>query len=105
MQLTMEQLTAERVDLYSTEVVPNIMTYACAGHDTQQISLRLESQPNALALEIQYDGGPFDPRQVDEPQLAAILSFRHFSDELHYRRTDGRNHLTLIFQLPPLLPL
>ena len=31
--------------------------------------LATESQPNALALEIQDDGGPFDPRQADEPQF------------------------------------
>jgi serine/threonine-protein kinase RsbW len=108
--------TAERVDLCSTEVVTNIVTHAYAGHDTHEISLRLDSQPNGLTLEIQDDGRPFDPRQAEEPQLADSLEdaktsgwgipiVRHFSDELHYRRAHGRNNLTLIFQLPPLLPL
>jgi anti-sigma regulatory factor (Ser/Thr protein kinase) len=108
--------TVERVDLCSSEVVINIMTHAYAGHGIHQISLRLDSQPDGLALEIQDDGCPFDPRQAVDPPQATTLEdaktsgwgipiFRHFSDELHYRRADGRNHLTLIFQSPPLLQL
>jgi anti-sigma regulatory factor (Ser/Thr protein kinase) len=108
--------TAERVDLCSTEAVTNIMMYACAGLSSHKISLRLDSQPDSLALEIQDDGSPFDPRRADPPKPPASLEdvpssgwgiqiFRHFSDELRYRRADGRNHLTLIFQTrPPLQP-
>jgi len=106
--------TAERIDLCSIEVVTNIMTHAYTGRGTHQISLRLDSQHDQLVLEIQDDGGPFDPRKADEPQPPACLEdaktsgwgiqiFRHFSDELRYHRADGRNQLTLIFQLSPLL--
>jgi anti-sigma regulatory factor (Ser/Thr protein kinase) len=103
--------TAELVDLCSAEVVTNIMMHAYTGCGTHQISLRLDSHPDVLALEIQDDGRPFDPRQVAEPHPATSLEdakingrgiqiFRHFSDELRYRRADGRNYLTLIFQVP-----
>ena len=71
---------------------------------------------NGLALEIEDEGCPFDPRLAEQPQQAASLEdaktsgwgiqiVRHFSDELHYRCAHGRHYLTLIFQLPPLLPL
>jgi len=108
--------TAERVDLCSTEAVTNIMMHACSGSVSHSILLRLDSQPDGLALEIQDDGSPFDPRRVDPPKPPTSLDdapssgwgipiFRHFSDEMRYRRTDGRNHLTLIFQArPPLQP-
>ena len=108
--------TAGLVDLCSTEAVTNIMMHACSGHADHRILLRLDSQPDSLALEIQDDGAPFDPRQVDPPKPPTSLEdtkssgwgiqiFRHFSDELRYRRVDGRNHLTLIFQVrPPLQP-
>jgi anti-sigma regulatory factor (Ser/Thr protein kinase) len=103
--------TAERVDLCSSEVVTNIMTHACTGVGDHKISLRLDAQPEGLALEIQDDGRPFDLRQIDPPKPPAGLEdakasgwgipiIRHFSDELRYRRVDGRNQLTLIFQVP-----
>ena len=105
--------TAERVDLCSTEVITNIMTHANAGNGAHEIVLRLDPQPDCLSLEIQDDGSPFDPREAEAPKTAASLEelpiggrgiqiFRHFSDGLRYRRADGRNHLTLIFQTPPI---
>jgi anti-sigma regulatory factor (Ser/Thr protein kinase) len=108
--------TAGLVDLCSTEAVTNIITHACSGPGDHRIFLRLDSQPDGLALEIQDDGTPFDPRQADPPKSPTSLEdakssgwgvqiFRHFSDELRYRRVDGRNHLTLIFQVrPPVQP-
>jgi serine/threonine-protein kinase RsbW len=108
--------TAGLVDLCSTEAVTNIMMHACNGHADHRILLRLDSQPDGLALEIQDDGAPFDPRQADPPKLPTSLEdtkssgwgiqiFRHFSDELRYYRANGRNHLTLIFQVrPPVQP-
>jgi anti-sigma regulatory factor (Ser/Thr protein kinase) len=105
--------TAEIVDLCSTEVVTNIMTHAFVGQEAHEISLRLHSQPDRLALEIQDDGSPFDPLQAEEPPPATSIDeartsgwgipiFRHFSDEMRYQRADGRNQLTLFFQIPPL---
>lgn len=108
--------TAGLVDLCSTEAVTNIMMHACSGPGDHRIFLRLDSQPDGLALEIEDDGAPFDPRRADPPKPPTSLEdtkssgwgiqiFRHFSDELRYRRVDGRNHLTLIFQVrPPVQP-
>jgi len=108
--------TAGLVDLCSTEAVTNIMMHARSGPGDHRIFLRLDSQPDGLALEIQDDGTPFDPRQADPPKPPSSLEdakssgwgvqiLHHFSDELRYRRVDGRNHLTLIFQLrPPVQP-
>jgi anti-sigma regulatory factor (Ser/Thr protein kinase) len=63
--------TIERLDLCSTEVVTNIISYGYDDCATHQISLRLDRRGAGLALEIGDDGNAFDPHQADEPRPAA----------------------------------
>jgi serine/threonine-protein kinase RsbW len=104
---------AERLDLCSTEVITNIMAHGYTDRSIHQITVSLDWQGDCLALEVQDDGRPFDPRQAEEPPPAASLEevaiggwglqiVRRFSDEWRYHRANGRNHLTLIFR--PALP-
>jgi serine/threonine-protein kinase RsbW len=99
---------ALKLDLCSTEVVTNIMNYAC-GDGAQLILLRLGWQGEDVALEVEDEGSKFDPRQVPEPARATsvrdariggwgIPIVRNFSDGLRYRHEDGRNCLTLLFR-------
>jgi serine/threonine-protein kinase RsbW len=99
---------ASRIDLCSCEVVTNIMTHA-AGPAETHITLHLDRQGADVALDVQDEGGRFDPRQVPQPVPATSLQdarvggwgipiLRRFSDELHYRHEDGRNCLTLLFR-------
>lgn len=101
---------AERLDLCSTEVVTNIVMHGFTEPGAHQIVLRLDRRDEHLALEIQDDGAPFDPRLAADPQPAAGLAdaaiggwgiqiVRHFSDGWHYCRSEGRNHLTLLFRV------
>jgi serine/threonine-protein kinase RsbW len=97
------------LDLCSTEVVTNIMNYACGSDGAQHICLRLGWQGDEVALEVEDEGRAFDPRAVPEPAPAASLQeariggwgipiLRRFSDGLRYRHEDGRNCLTLLFR-------
>lgn len=98
----------QNLDLCSTEVVTNIMSYAC-GNGTQRIVLRLGWQGEDVALEVEDEGSKFDLRQVPEPVPATsvldariggwgIPIVRRFSDGLLYRHEGGRNCLTLLFR-------
>lgn len=98
----------QNLDLCSTEVVTNIMSYAC-GNGTQRIVLRLSWQGEDVALEVEDEGSKFDLRQVPEPVPATsvldariggwgIPIVRRFSDGLLYRHEGGRNCLTLLFR-------
>jgi serine/threonine-protein kinase RsbW len=99
---------AQKLDLCSTEVVTNIMNYACS-EGAQHIHLHLGWQGEDVALEVEDEGSQFDPRQVPEPARATdvrdariggwgIPILRRFSDDLRYRHEDGRNCLTLLFR-------
>lgn len=99
---------ASKIDLCSCEVVTNIMTHAY-GHGDQHIHLHLGWQGEDVALEVEDEGGEFDPRQVPQPVPATSLKdarvggwgipiLRRFSDGLNYRHEDGRNCLTLLFR-------
>jgi len=98
----------ENLDLCSTEVVTNIMNYACRD-GAQRIFLHLERQGDEVALEVQDEGSEFDPRLVPEPVAATSIEdariggwgipiVRRFSDGLRYRHEHGRNCLTLLFR-------
>jgi serine/threonine-protein kinase RsbW len=105
--------TAQRVDVCAAELITNIMCYAYADDSEHRIALRLDRDEDRLSLQIDDDGRPFDPSDMDEPTKAMSLEeakigglgvhiVRSFSDELYHRRSDGRNHLTLIFRLPAI---
>jgi serine/threonine-protein kinase RsbW len=105
---------AQQLDLCSSEVVANIMSYARSDEGAQRIFLHLGWQGEDVALEVEDGGRPFDPLQLPEPAHASSLDdaqvggwgipiVRRFSNGMHYRREDGRNCLTLLFRptVPP----
>jgi anti-sigma regulatory factor (Ser/Thr protein kinase) len=96
------------LDLCSTEVVTNIMNHA-RSEGTQHILLRLGWQGEDVALEVEDEGGEFDPRLAPHPPPITnirdariggwgIPIMRRFSDGVRYRHQDGRNCLTLLFR-------
>ena len=96
-----------RVNLVLEELGLNIINH---GHDEglHEIEIALNSEAEALTIEITDDGKPFDPlNDAPLPNLTASLEdrpvgglgihlVRTMMDELHYRREGGRNHLTLV---------
>lgn len=68
-------------------------------------------QGRKLIMEIVDWGIPFDPRHIPEPNIdlplenlkaggLGIWIVRNLTEELHYRRENEKNILTLIFDLP-----
>ena len=96
-----------RVNLVLEEIVLNTIDH---GHhnDLQDIDIILTSEEDALTIEITDNGLSFDPRNASlNHSLDAPLEERPIGglglylvntlmDKLHYKREEGRNHLTLV---------
>ncbi len=99
-----------RVNLVLEELGINIMNH---GHDEgiHEFEITMTSDAEALTIEIADDGRPFDPlHDAPTPDTAAALEDRSVGglglhlvrtmvDELHYRREQGENRLTLVTQI------
>ena len=96
-----------QVELIVEELCINVINHGEAD-GTQPIKLAIESDTDAIIIEISDNGKPFNPtKDVDTPsQITSIqdatvggwgVHLAHtFSDEMHYRRIDGINCLTLV---------
>ena len=100
-----------RVNLVIEEWVLNVMDYGFdgpSGDERNQIELTLTSEPDTLTIEIVDGGKPFDPlHDAPEPDTESsiedrpvgglgVYMVRTMMDQTHYRREEGRNHLTLV---------
>ena len=95
-----------RVNLVLEELGINIINH---GYDDgiHEFDITLTSDANTLTVEISDDGRPFDPLHdapstdttaaLEDRQVGGlgIHLVRTMMDELHYRRKQGRNYLTL----------
>ncbi len=96
-----------RVNLVIEEWVLNVMDYGYDGGENE-IELKLTSEPDSLTIEIVDAGKPFDPlHDAPEPDLDSsiedrpvgglgVYMVRTMMDQTHYRREEGKNHLTLV---------
>jgi anti-sigma regulatory factor (Ser/Thr protein kinase) len=97
-----------QLELAVEEAVVNICEYAYKvppGYFT----MRVDPGESSFTVEIVDEGVPFDPLDVEEPDLRAsvadravgglgILLVRRVMDEVSYRRDGARNILTLIIK-------
>lgn len=101
----------QAADLVLEEHLTNLMNYAYADDLAHEIIVRFEVHQGALAIEIEDDGGPFNPLLSPEVDTAVPLEekpigglgihlMRKFMDDLQYRRERGKNILTLRKRLP-----
>jgi serine/threonine-protein kinase RsbW len=100
---------AQKLDLCSTEVVTNIISYAFDDNAVHQILLSLRWEDTVFSLEIEDDGKPFNPLEAEEPARLTSLEdariggwgvpiIRRYSDALRYRRIHGKNRLTVVYE-------
>ncbi len=96
-----------RVNLVLEELGLNVMDY---GYDDEchEFEIILTSATDALTIEIIDAGRPFDPLTDTPPPVLegsiedrpvgglGVHLVRELMEELHYRREQDRNHLTLI---------
>jgi anti-sigma regulatory factor (Ser/Thr protein kinase) len=99
--------TRYAVELVLEEAFMNIVTHAYAdGAAHHRIGLALRAEPEALVLELEDDGRPFDPRQHHARPTPASLAeaipgglgvalMRRHASAIDYARVDGCNRLTI----------
>jgi anti-sigma regulatory factor (Ser/Thr protein kinase) len=100
--------TAFAVQLCLDEAVANILEHGKGSARASAIAADLERSDSQVVLDIEDDGGPFDPSQVAPPQLPQAVEsasvggrgihlIRQFSSRMEYARRGGRNRLRLTF--------
>lgn len=93
------------IELSLLEICVNIIRYAYP-EDRGEIHLRTWKDNNRFYFEISDEGIPFDPRQVDEPDVEKMISngqkggfgifiARKLMDGFDYKREKDRNILTI----------
>ena len=104
-------LPAERLydaQLCLEEALANIVRHGFAATAEPHIRLRFCRQPDAVLIEIEDNGAPFDPTRFVVPARPASLAqaqpggkgiglLRQFSDAQSYERAGGLNRLSLRF--------
>jgi anti-sigma regulatory factor (Ser/Thr protein kinase) len=93
------------------EAVMNVAMHAFAPGEPGEITVQLNTSPDAAALVVEDSGHPFDPTAAPSPERPATMSdarpgglglilLRHYCREISYARIGDRNRLTLRFPLP-----
>jgi serine/threonine-protein kinase RsbW len=89
------------------EALNNIIAHGYQDDAQDEIKVRLECREGEIAIVIEDQGRPFDPRQISAPDLIAPLHARkigglgvHFMrnlmDDLTYTRVGNTNRLYLL---------
>lgn len=110
-QLGMSEELVFNFDLCANEAVTNIISYAYPETGAHEITLKLSVQNEALSLEIEDDGVPFNPLErpeharpesLDDAKIGGlgIDLIRNFVDECNYSRQRGRNILKMVAHIP-----
>ncbi len=98
-----------KVELVLEEVLTNIINYAYPdGSGEVLVQCGTDQAGKRFWLQFTDWGSPFDPLNQEAPELGVdvcempvgglgIFLLRQFTEEMHYRREDDRNVLTLYF--------
>lgn len=106
-----DELMAD-VRLALEEVVSNIIRHGHAGQGDGEVHVQMGLQGDAIILEVQDAGTPFNPLQYPEPDTRVpaedrafgghgILMVKRVMDEVAYRLEGGRNLLVMKKHIPP----
>ena len=97
-----------QVDLVLEELIVNTVNYGYDDDARHEIEVTLTSDEDVFTVEIIDDGHAFNPLDdAPEPDLDARIEdrpigglgihlMRVMMDDVHYRREENKNHLTLI---------
>lgn len=93
-------------NLVLEEAISNIIFYAYPNQTGKEISVQAATVANSLVFTLTDSGQAFDPTQVEDDDITlsaaerpigglGIFLIKQIMDKLEYRRTDGKNILTL----------
>ncbi|MBK7599618.1 MAG: ATP-binding protein [Acidobacteria bacterium] len=98
--------TAFEFNVALDEILTNVISYAYEDADQHLINIRGKLADGFLTIEVEDDGREFDPLKSDNPDLDSGLHERpigglgihlvkKLTDQLEYRRQDGKNLLVM----------
>jgi anti-sigma regulatory factor (Ser/Thr protein kinase) len=104
----LSEKTSFAVQLCLEEAVANILEHGKGSDHASAIATDLERSDSEVVLNIEDDGGPFDPSRMAPPQTPQTVEtatvggrgihlIRQFSSRMEYFRVGGRNRLRLTF--------
>ncbi len=110
-RLGIGQATLMNLKLALEEAVVNIISYAYPDAKNQEIRIQVECADNMLKVVLTDGGIPFNPLEISDPDLTlpveerpigglGIYLVKKLMKEVVYRRTDNKNILTMIKELP-----
>jgi len=94
------------MNLALEEIVTNIINYGYKGDDNYDITIRFTLEKHKLRIQIKDHAPEFNPLEVKDPDLNKPLEERDigglgihlvkkFTDNFSYRRSNGKNIVTL----------
>ena len=107
-----DMATTMSLNLAMEEAVVNVMSYAYPAGTVGNVDIDAEFADGQLTFVLSDSGTPFDPTQAGEPDLTldaeerpigglGIFLVRQIMDTIVYRRSDGKNILTLTKNIQP----
>jgi anti-sigma regulatory factor (Ser/Thr protein kinase) len=98
------------INLALEELFINIISYGFNDDDEHQIKFTISQQDNQVTMHIEDDGIPFNPADMDTPNIEGAVEERpvgglgihlikNVMDHVDYKRRDNKNILTLTKQL------
>jgi len=101
---------AADAELCLDELVTNVVRYAWEDPTGHEIRVEVERGQEALAITVEDDGRPFDPREAPLPAMPrsldeaipggrGLMLVRSIAPRVDYERRDGRNRVTIAFPL------
>ncbi len=94
-----------RIELAIEETIVNIINYSST-KNTTEIEMNCELRNSAVIIEVADNGTPFNPLEKEDPDISipiedreigglGIFLIKNIMDDVHYKRTDDHNILTL----------
>ena len=107
-----DMATTMSLNLAMEEAVVNVMSYAYPAGTVGNVDIDAEFANGQLTFVLSDSGTPFDPTQAGTPDLTldaeerpigglGIFLVRQIMDSIVYRRSDGKNILTLTKNIQP----
>jgi anti-sigma regulatory factor (Ser/Thr protein kinase) len=103
------------VQLSVEEHLTNVLHYAFPDEGEHKITVRLRPDDSEFCIEVEDDGRPFNPLEHPAPDLSQSLEqrpigglgihmIRKSMDRVDYRRTEGKNILTMTRRIKESAP-
>ena len=99
-----------QITMFIEEIFVNIISYGFRDDKVHNIAIDLTYENDAITIEIEDDGVPFNPLTAEEPDLTSPVEeskvgglglhlIRCMCNDIQYKRTGNKNRLTIVKDL------